>query len=1444
MNHSELAKAIVDRYERYLRTSFYFKDPELRVSFEEALCSGHISKGPFVEATPAYIRGNSAAEVFQSLLGQSPDAGFVTAIGGERPLYWHQEQSVRRTAVGRNVLVATGTGSGKTESFLLPILLHLYRQHLAEELGPGVRALILYPMNALANDQRERLGEICASLSRSESSFRFTFGQYIGATPDDDRDKRADEFLSNAYPGELVFRSQMRSEPPNILLTNYSMLEYLLLRPNDSPLFDAGAAVNWQYFVLDEAHQYRGAKGMEMAMLLRRLKQRLRDGGRVPPFQCIATSATLAGDDKDTQDVARFARVLFGEPFEPADIILGKTDEVESGSPSVRSHLFLKSLEGAFVSFHPRKEVFLDRRPPDDGAAFEIALCRECGQLYLVGRIESGRFVEAKRDPGSFDFGATYLRPLDGGADLAEAENGEPDPKRRELKLCAECGSIGQTATTCGHTHLIDVIQEAALGDPDRKDQLKGCSACGYAGPDPVREVVHGSDGPNAVIATTLHQELPEDRKKVLAFVDGRQEAAFFAWYLEDSYRDLLSRNLLLRAAKKLSEHASNGITLRELAVGLRDLLRMEGVLAESVGGIDALRNAWIRLYREFLTEEPRISLEGVGLVRWEFAWPTWLPVPQALRGPPWSFDEIEGRDLVSVLLDSMRQDRACELTADEAVSIAWEDLNLQTSQMALKIGPPRNRLGAPQMRAWDGPRTRRGRLLAKLLAQQGKGTSLDQHEQASAELLREIWTDLKSARTGSEGVLLPAGDAYRLNPAWWRMNPLTEADKMYRCDTCGRVQSTSVRGVCYRPGCPGSLIQIPTSALGPNHYRQLYASRLPGRLRVEEHTAQLETDKAREFQNDFKAGRIHVLSCSTTFELGVDLGDLDTVFLRNVPPEPFNYVQRVGRAGRRAGHPGFAVTYCRRNSHDLYHFADPETMMRGNTKPPALSLTNTKIISRHLAAAALSAYFRANPERFKNVESFVGDFDEPSATSDIRNFMADNRASVEEMLRAILAGAEVQAGLLDGDWVGSLLGADSGGSFREPTVVTCAKAEAGVVSDYLQVRRVEQQSASDGDYRTAQWARDRARTIAQEDVLSFLSRKAVIPKYGFPVDVVELDMQRTQQNSEAYEVALQRDLSIAIAEFAPTSKLIANKLEWTAFGLKRVTGGEWDRRNYKRCPVHNVFVQWQLGEPEPSVGCCGRCTGGQYVVPLFGFITSRDRPQRPKRRSPRVFTTRPYFAGQSPAPDSYFLPSSAPAVEVTRASPGEMVVLCEGRGGSQFYICPDCGAGFQGSQRPSKAHKTPYGNLCNGSLDCVSLGHRFTTDVLRLSFLSGPDDSDFAFSVAYALVEGAAETLGVPSVDLNATVAHYQGRGVPPIVLYDNVPGGAGLVARLEDEQVLRACLEAARKRVSGVCGCGENTSCYGCLRNYRNQYKHEVLRRGPVYDFLADQLSRWPNA
>lgn len=1551
MEPLKIAQTVDQRYRQYLRTTFHFRDPELRRSFELALASGHLSRGPFLEATPTFTRGCTAREVAEDVLSPArPDGGLLLALQADRLLYVHQEESIKKVFKGRNVIVATGTGSGKTEAFLYPILLDLYREFRAGSLSPGVRALILYPMNALANDQRERLGDICASLEKSASEFRFTFGQYTGETPEDEGDtqRNAAEHIASRLPGELVLRSEMRARPPHVLLTNYSMLEYLLLRPADSELFDGGRAKKWKYLVVDEAHQYRGSKGTELAMLIRRLKQRLKRGGNSDGFRCIATSASLVGGEGDTIRVAQFARDLFGEEFESADLILGAQEKIPEPSDaslvieeyayllgllngteaesnrlsdllrrvgcdadpggdkpgsiaallerdrracslrrlvtgnavdirevgdqlfaelpdpervpalgvlvsllmtlrspgsqapllSARYHLFLRSLEGAFASFFPEKSVILDRKDTvDKRKYFEVALCRECGQHYLIGHVQNGFLVEAMRDPGQSSFGVEYYRPIEGPVE--ELEDAEIPAKevKSGLILCTQCGRLGVGPPQCGHTATLPVVKEANPANEGKADQIVRCGACGYsaAGRDPVREVFHGTDGPHAVIATTLHEVLAEGRKKILAFADGRQDAAYFAWYLETSYKEILGRNLILRALRRNSPSGPDNLTLEDLAVQLRKVLREYNIGSPNSGEITIRNDVWRRIYREFLTTEPRLSLEGVGLVRWFLKWPDHVHVPDLFMHEPWHLTAAEAKDLMSILLDTMRKDRGVELLTEDGLTFDWRDLGLEASQLVFKIGPPG---GRPGLRSWDGKTSKRVSYLVKLLTQ--RGLPAEMAREAALEALRTMWDVIRDSdrkiSSSDDRLLLPVGDGCRINPRWYRSVWVGEGT-VKRCTTCGQIQHGPFNQ-CARASCRGTLELIRPESLDRDHYRSLYLAMLPSAMRVEEHTAQLDNEKAREFQRDFRDGRIHVLSCSTTFELGVDLGDLNTVFLRNVPPESFNYAQRVGRAGRRIGSPGFATTYCKRGPHDLYHFAAPERMISGRTQPPTIGLSNEKIVTRHLVAVALSAYFRSATEKFKSVEALLGDIVNPRASHEITHFLTIHREFIEKDLQDVIP--EQIWRIVQESWIQRVAGSyvDCDG---QPTDSRFQLAEQEVSSDLTAVMALEEEARRARDYSSAEWAKRRADTIRNENVLSFLSRKAVLPKYGFPVDVVELDTQRVFRNRESAAVQLQRDLSIAISEFAPSSQIIANKRLWTSYGLKRVAGKEWPRMRYKRCQEHNVFVQWKEGSPEPTSPCGHPLPKGVYVVPQFGFLTERDKSDAPTGRPARVFSTRPYFSHNlAQSPDSHTIGKHEGLLRVSKASPGMMVVLCEGSRGKGFYVCSACGAGF--TSRP-KSHRNPVGATCTGCLENVALGHEFVTDVLRLQFIppppTGPNPLAFAYSLSHALVEGVAEVLDVPVNDLNATVAQARERVIPEIVVYDNVPGGAGLVSRLHDEHVLQESLTMSLKRVNGKCGC--ETSCYGCLRAYRNQFAHHLLNRVPVKEYLSDLLSRW---
>ena len=269
---------------------------------------------------------------------------------------------------------------------------------------------------------------------------------------------------------------------------------------------------------------------------------------------------------------------------------------------------------------------------------------------------------------------------------------------------------------------------------------------------------------------------------------------------------------------------------------------------------------------------------------------------------------------------------------------------------------------------------------------------------------------------------------------------------------------------------------------------------------------------------------------------------------------------------------------------------------------------------------------------------------------------------------------------------------------------------------------------------------------------------------------------------------------------------------------MKAITGKGWPVRYYRYDDARN-FRQWNEGNPGGVPG------GRKYLVPQFGFVTPLfKKPKEPTGRARRLYTTRPFFPGFDTEPEL----TTVLGVSVTKAVPGMLVILCEGKNREGFYICRSCGSHMAG---PQATHKSPSNSDCMGTLERFSLGHELVTDVLRIQFSTAHDEWE-AYSVAYAVLLGAADTLEVPDTDLNVTITGGDQPGKSAVVLYDNVPGGAGLVAQLEDEGVFADVLQASTKRVRGNCGC--NSSCYGCLRSYRNQFAHAQLDRNQALRIL----------
>ncbi|MCX2746283.1 DEAD/DEAH box helicase [Arthrobacter sp. MI7-26] len=384
----ETFKNLRDSYFRYYDTPFGLADRTLEAERRQLLDQDNgVYREPFIELRPEYRTTGRSVQESASLAHAPTELGDFVAKGLiplGRQLYTHQEAAlISASGKKRNVVVTAGTGAGKTEAFLLPLLANLLAESQSwagngaapvewwrQANGPfipqrqtetgrtqAVRAIILYPMNALVDDQLVRLRRAIDStaarqwLDENRRGHRFYFGRYTGATPVTGApgnrtalqnlrsfmqgthqrsqalglDDESRYFVPHPGGAEMLSRWDMADAVPDILITNYSMLNVLLLRDRDRQYFDSTRdwlRANPEHrftLVVDELHTYRGTAGTEVALLIRNLKMRLGLDDRSDQLQVIAASASLEAD-RDEAYVEQF----FAVPRETFDFLPGQ----------------------------------------------------------------------------------------------------------------------------------------------------------------------------------------------------------------------------------------------------------------------------------------------------------------------------------------------------------------------------------------------------------------------------------------------------------------------------------------------------------------------------------------------------------------------------------------------------------------------------------------------------------------------------------------------------------------------------------------------------------------------------------------------------------------------------------------------------------------------------------------------------------------------------------------------------------------------------------------------------------------------------------------------------------------------------------------------------------------------------------------------------------------
>jgi hypothetical protein len=292
MNVFDTHAKIVGDYASYIRSFINISDPAIRQTVDAALEGGKLWPQPLLQFNPSYERAGSIGDIVRAGVLH----GAITDIFKGYSLYRHQLEAIRLGTVGQDFVVTSGTGSGKSLTYIGSIFHHL----LAEPLSKGVTAVVVYPMNALINSQTNEFKTYQNNYRNSTGrDFPITFGQYTGQEKEESR-------------------KALREQPPQILLTNYMMLELLLTRVQERPIRDA-IYDNLRFLVFDELHTYRGRQGADVAMLIRRIHAQCKQH-----VTCIGTSATMVsvGSLASQRDqVAQVATKVFGRPFRPDQVV-------------------------------------------------------------------------------------------------------------------------------------------------------------------------------------------------------------------------------------------------------------------------------------------------------------------------------------------------------------------------------------------------------------------------------------------------------------------------------------------------------------------------------------------------------------------------------------------------------------------------------------------------------------------------------------------------------------------------------------------------------------------------------------------------------------------------------------------------------------------------------------------------------------------------------------------------------------------------------------------------------------------------------------------------------------------------------------------------------------------------------------------------------------------
>ncbi|SDD26199.1 DEAD/DEAH box helicase [Auraticoccus monumenti] len=1151
-----------------------------------------------------------------------------------------------------------------------------------------------------------------------------------------------------------------------------------------------------------------------------------------------------------------------------------------------------------------------DAEGEPDVFAYPLVFCTACGQEYFVALYDASDNAVRPRDfldtsqqglpvyvmTDEWDKDAVPVAPEDLKQN-GTARKGREGAVPEEHKVCGLCGEVGGA---CGHVDVRDVVWV--------RQPFQLCPGCGvrYDGSHSEYNKFFqvgtvGRATATDVLVTGMLDGLDSTGSKpaVMAFSDNQQDSSFQAAHLNALSRRFYFRRAVCAALADVQD-PDDALTTEELARNAFDAMEGSGTLPTFTRQMDALnldpqadlRKAQKRYLRYLqagvlmdCSGSPRKAqpnLEDTGLLVADYQS---LGKRDLVLKNIAQHGEVQlkvlaeaepnlAHDLLRALLDSMRRGKAVSSDSEDGPAAVFSSPDGFGTQVVSLVNPVSLFHGSaeqPNRIVVYDDRAETKRFDVKRLggSQDPSGADKGSTSRMTRWLLRQVgWPNDRQARQEARdtvrqaaaflekfGFLVRTDGSPGLQVAeekllFWRpTEPLG-----YRCPRCAsRWLFTEPRD------CPRCVkVRLVEDRAGrDDFFRATYTSSLEGTVRVsaEEHTAAVGGDERKTIETKFKsqADPLNVLVCTPTMELGVDIGSLSAVYMRNVPPSPANYAQRQGRAGR-AAQPSSVVTFCgaqgRTGVHDQYFFRHPEKIVAGRIASPQFLLDNETLLRSHMHALILGARGEDLPTE---VFAWV-DLDHqttgrltPEFRAGLEQFVATKRDDLVARGSAAFADVIEGAEAIDAQSVARIVDGFVDALDADMAALSNLARELAVEAAELSAKaNKEGLSGSDKRRREAVEAIGRNIRTGKGDYypLSWLAQRGFLPGYAFPRQAVLLRFA-DRQDMRA------RSRSIALREYAPGNFVYHRGHRYK---VQRASTGR------SGADIFSEIVICSCGAFLPGKTVASKC-------PSCGTPRSDDETKAWKSAMQvgDAFAVEQETVGadaedrmrQGYMVDAAFrLPhrgvrrysvttSAGLDLAVTYAHLGHLVQVNSGQRRSAtpgFTLCEKCRL-----WNPDADHFGPDKD-CAPALDNWVRDIVLTTqgqhDMLLIDTQApnGTDPDDYAWTLLYALQAGIATRYGVDQAELGGQVFPdpQQNPAVRRVLLYEMDEGGIGVLARVATTpawaEVCGRALEIVHADETGKDSeraCLD--SCYECLRTFRNQWHHDQLDRHLVVPTLV---------